>query len=149
MQASSIGVRSQGAHVNLQSVAQFEADLVVAFGEDLIDSGEQNDLLDEGRALRVVDAAGASDQKIEVADGLSTATQGTGGSDCVNSFDAFQVGGKLFGGAVGFVDQETSRDAAIVFDGLENLLLGFALMRGRVCNLFSFASCSTPARSLT
>src|ERR1035438_5876918 len=63
----------------------------------------------------------------------------TGGRDCINPLDAFEVSGKLFGGAVGFVDQESPSDPAIIFDGFENLLLGLSTHSGQSLQLGFFS----------
>ncbi len=138
LQARSVGVRRQGADIDLQAEWQFEADLVVAFGKISGRFRETDDLLDEGGALLVVDAARTGDEHIKIANGFAAAAKGAGGGDGVDAFDVFQVRGEFFGGAVGLVNQEASGDAAIVLDGLEDLLFALFAHAGKSLQLAFF-----------
>ena len=124
LQRRAIGIRRKGADIHLQAVAEFEADLVIALGQDLHDAGKAQDLFDQIGALLVVDAAGAGDQHVEIANGFAAAAQRSGRRDFLDALDVPQVLGQLFRGAVGFVQQEAAGDAAIVLDGLQDFLLG-------------------------
>ena len=81
----------------------------------------------------VVDATLASDEDVEIADGFAAAAQRSGGRNfldrpgsCQQIFDQF------FREFFGRVEQESSGDAAVVFDGLEQFeLVLFAHARQR------------------
>ncbi len=67
----------------------------------------------------------SGDQDVEIADGFAAAAQRSGGRDLVDAGKFLEICSELFGLFFGGVDQETPADAAIVFDGLEQL--GFML----------------------
>ena len=74
-------------------------------------------------ALRIVHAAFAGDEHVEVADGFAAAAQRAGGRDLLDALDVLQMLGQLLRGAVGFVEQEAAGDAAIILDRLQDFLL--------------------------
>ena len=118
-----VGFRRQGAHVHLHAAAQLEADLVVALGQHFDDAGKAQDLFDQSGALLVVHAARSGDQHVEIADRLASATQRTGRRDLLDSLDVLQMLGQLLRGAIGFVEQEAARNAAIILNRLQDFLL--------------------------
>src|SRR5271157_1331510 len=118
-----IRFRRQSADVHLHSTAQLEADLVVALGEYLLNAREAQNLLDERGAPGVVNAARSGNEHVKIADGLATAAQRAGGRDLLDALDVLQVLGQFLRGAVGFVDQEASSNAAIILDCLQDFLL--------------------------
>ena len=74
LQRRAVGALRQQAHVDLQAVAQVEADLVLAFGDDVRDGRIGGDVFDGG-GDDVGFAGGAGDQHVEVADGFAAAAE--------------------------------------------------------------------------
>ncbi len=130
-----VGVGRQGAHVDLHAAAQFEADLVVALGQHFDDAGEAQDLFDQLGPQMIVNAARPGDEHVEVADSFAAAAQRTGRRDLLDALDVLQMRRQLLGGAVGFVQQKAPGDAAIIFDGLEDLLLGLLAQARQLAQL--------------
>ncbi len=118
-----VRVGRQHAHVDLHAAAQLKADLVVALGEHVEDAGEAQHLFDQRRALLVINAAGAGDQHVEIANGFAAAAQRAGRRDFVDALNVLEVLGQFLGGTVSFIEQESAGYAAIAFDRLEDLLL--------------------------
>ena len=64
----------------------------------------------------------AGDQDVEVADGFASAAQRTGGGDFLHAAIIAKMLDEFIGLAFGFVEQKASGDAAVVLNGLEQLL---------------------------
>ena len=137
------GFRRQKAHVHLHAAAQAEADFVLAAGDDFHQAGEFDDVLDELFAGGVIAAGLAGDQDVEVADGFAPAAQGSGGRDLFHAGIIAQMLDDFLGLAFGGVEQKAAGDAAIVLDGLEQLLFLLLAHAGKFANL-SFAAPAWP-----
>src|ERR1019366_2395154 len=74
-------------------------------------------------ALLVVNAARPGNQHVEVADRLPSTAQRTGGRDLLDPFDVPQVLGQLLRSAIGFVEQEAPRNAAVTLNRFQDFLL--------------------------
>ena len=80
------------------------------------------DIVHRTGAFGIGAAGGAGDENIEIAHGFAAAAQGTGGSDAVDAGKLRQILGELLRFGFGGVDEKAARDAAVVFDGLQQLL---------------------------
>ena len=120
LQGGSVAGAGKEADVDLEIVAQGEADFVLAFGEELVDEGEGGDVLDCG-GDDIGLAGGAGDEEVEVADGLAAAAEGAGGGDLVDAGEVADERGDAFGVVVGLVDAEAAGVLAVVLDALEEL----------------------------
>ncbi len=74
LQGCSVAAAGEEADVDLEIVAEGEADFVLALGEELVDEGKRGDVFDGG-ADDVGLAGGAGDEEVEVADGLAAAAE--------------------------------------------------------------------------
>ncbi len=84
LQGGAVAGAGEQANVDLEVVAQGEADFVLAAGEQLVDEGQGGDVLD-GRRDHLGLAGGAGDEQVEVADGLAAAAEGAGGGDLLDA----------------------------------------------------------------
>ena len=115
LQRGAVGFGGQQAHVDLQAVAEIEADLVFALGDDAVDAGIGGDVFDGGRGVFRL-AGGAGDEQVEVAGGFAAAAQRAGGRDAFDAVEGEQIGGDAVGGFFGLVDAEAAGAAAVVLD---------------------------------
>ena len=116
-------IRRQQAHVDLHSAAQVEADLVVAAG----------DHIHERRILRHVrngllssffgGAGFSGNENVQVPHCLASSPQGSRRRDLVDTGKLLEIRGEFFGFRLGCINQKAPTNAAIVFDGLEQLRL--------------------------
>ena len=120
LERRAIGFRRKQAHVDLQAVGEMEADLVLAFGDDVVNAGIGGDVIDRGAG--VLGRAGrAGDQQVEVAGGFAAAAERAGRCDFFNSRKCEQIGGDSPGGFFGLVDAVAAGAAAIIFDAFAQL----------------------------
>src|SRR5207249_1023403 len=68
-------------------------------------------------------AARSGDENVEVAHGFASAAQRSGGGDLLKAWELAEILCELRRFRFGGVDQESAADAAVVLDGLEQLLL--------------------------
>ena len=80
LQCGAVAGARQQAHVDLEIVAQGEADLVLALGQQLVNEGQSGHML-HGGSDHIGLAGRAGDEQIEVAYRLLAAAQGTRGRD--------------------------------------------------------------------
>src|SRR6516165_9700223 len=130
LQPGAVRASCQRPDINLQTVAQPETDLVVTLGQYLLDARETKDLLNQRCPQAGINAARPSDKDIEVTHSFPAAAQRTGWSDGINAVDFLQVRRQLLGNPVHFIDQEAARNAAVIFNCLEDLLLAFGAQAG-------------------
>ena len=121
LQRGAVAGAGEQADVDLQVVAQGEADLVLAAREELVDEGEGGDVLD-GRGDDVGLAGGAGDEQVEVADGLAAAAQGAGGGDGLDAGEDADEFADALGVLAGDVDAEARGVLAIVLNAFEELV---------------------------
>ena len=119
-------IRRQKPHVDLHAAAQVEADLVVAAGDHVHERRVLRDVSDRLLAVFLVAAGFARDEDVEIAHGFAPAAQRSGGRDLVDAGIFLEIFGELVGFGLGGVDQEAAADAAVVFDGFDQL--GFVLL---------------------
>src|SRR5271155_1569217 len=117
--------RRQQAHVHLHAIAVPETDLILALGNDVHQAGEAEQVFDERLPRFRLNAALAGDEDVEVANGFASAAQRSGGRNLLYPRNRQQVLGQFLGPLFGGVEQESSPDAAIVFDRLEQLQFVF------------------------
>ncbi len=120
LQRGAVAGAGQEADVDLEIVAQREADLVLAAGEQLVDQRQRGYVLDGG-SDDVGLAGGAGDEEVEVAYGLAAAAQGAGGGDLVDAGEGADEGGDALGLVERLVDAEAAGVAAVVLDSFEQL----------------------------
>src|SRR6202000_2521755 len=115
------------ANVDLKPVVEVEADLVFAFGENLIDPRIGQDVRrDRIDVFLRGEAVGKCEQQIEIANRFAAATQGAGGDDPFNPLGVFvDVLDDLGGGVFRGVEPESTGRAFVGLDCLQNVL--FAL----------------------
>ncbi len=77
LQRSSVAAAWEEADVDLEVVAEGEADFVLALGDELVDEGKGGDVLNRGRDDAGF-AGGAGDEEVEVADGLAATAEAAG-----------------------------------------------------------------------
>src|SRR5437016_3907444 len=118
--------RRQQAHVNLHASAQAEANFIFATRDDLHQAGQLDDVFDQFIALGIVAAGFAGDENIEITDGFASAAQRSGRSNFLHAGKIFQVIDNFLRLALSSVYQEASSDAAVIFNGFEQL--GFVLL---------------------
>ena len=132
------GFRRQQAHVHLHAAAQTKADFVFAAGDDLHEARKFDDVLDQFFASGVIAAGFAGDQNVEIADGFASAAQRTGGRDFFHAGIIAQMLDDFVGLPFGGVEQKAAGDAAIILDGLEQLLFLLFAHAGKLANLSFF-----------
>ena len=120
LQRRSVAGARQQADVDLEIVAEGEGDLVLAFGEELVDERKGGDVLDGG-GDDVGLAGGAGDEQVEVADGLAAAAQRAGGGDRLDAGERADERADALGVLAGVVDAEARGVVAVVLDALEEL----------------------------
>jgi len=133
LQRRSEGIWRKQAHIDLKSAAQLEADLVLAFGQDILDAGEFQDRIHHFVALRFVELAG--DQHVEIAHRLAAAPQRTGGGNLVHAGQLLEQLDQLARRVIGNVDQKASGDLAVAFNRLQNFLLALFAQPGQLAQL--------------
>ncbi len=119
------GFGRQKAHIHLHAAAHPKADFIVAAGDDFHEPGKFDDVVDEVLAGPVMAAGLARNQDIEVADGLASTAQRSGGSYFFHARIFAEVLDDLFGLLFGGIEQKAAGDAAIVFDRFQQLLFLF------------------------
>ncbi len=125
----------QQAYVNLHAAAQPKADLVVATGDHF---HQRRILGDVGDSLLTpfFGAAGfSSDQDVEIAHAVASATQRSGRRDLVDARELAEILGQFASLLFGRVNQVAAPDAAVVLNGLQQF--GFVLFAhaGQLANL--------------
>ena len=119
LQGGAERVGREQAHIHLHAIALAEADFIFTLRDDFHEAREADEMFDQLLAAGVIHAGFAGDQHIEVADGVASAPQGTGGGDFFDAWDLPEMGDQFVGELAGSVEQEAATDAAIIFDGLE------------------------------
>src|SRR5262249_15168925 len=89
------------------------------------EGGKLVGLLNGVGASRIAATGGAGHENVEIADGFASSPQGAGRYDLFDSRVIAQVVDNLLGLRFGGLEKETASNSAIVFDGLEQLLLVF------------------------
>ncbi len=74
MQRGAVAGAGQQANVYLEAVAEVEADLVLAFGEEFVDERKRGDVVDGG-GDDFGFAGGPGDEEVDVADGFAAAAE--------------------------------------------------------------------------
>ncbi len=151
LEGGSVAGAGEEADVDLEIVAEGEADFVLAFGEELVDEGQGGDVFDGG-GDDVGLAGRAGDEEVEVADGLAAAAEGAGGGDLVDAGEGADEIADGVGVVLGFVDAEAAGVFAVVFDAFEELgdeLFAHAGELGEVAGFgggFEARRCRRPGR---
>ena len=110
------GIGGKQADVDLHAAAHAKADFVFAAGDDVHQAGQFDDVIDQFLAFFVVATGFASYQDVEIADGLASAAERTGGRDFLDAGILAQMVGDLCGLGFGCIEEKTAGDAAIVLN---------------------------------
>src|SRR6185312_2830628 len=121
LEGGSVGGLGQESDIDLQTIAEVEADLVLALGDEVHDGRIGGGVLDGGGHL-ILGAGGAGDKDVEVAAGFAAPAEGAGGLDGVEAGKALEVVDKLVGGGLGGVDEEAAAVALVVLNAFPKLL---------------------------
>src|ERR1700691_6752283 len=100
-----------------------EADFIFSARNDRHQAGEADEMFDELLSRSGLTAARAGNENIEIADGLASATQRSGGRDFFDAGKRQQMLDQFFGPPFGGVKHESAGDPVIILDRLQQLLL--------------------------
>src|SRR5437879_6540622 len=115
------GVGRKQANIDLHAATEVKANFIVSASDDIHDGRIFGDIIDGFLASSFGAAGLAGDKDVEVADGVAASAQGSGGRDFVDTLELLDVGGEFFALDLGDVDEEAAADAAIIFDGFDEL----------------------------
>ena len=121
LQGGSVAGAGEEADVDLEVVAEGEADLVLASCDELVDERERGYVLDCG-GYDVGLASGAGYEQVEVPAGFAAAAERAGGGDGVYSGEDADEFGDAVGVLAGDVDAEAGGVSAVVFYAFEELV---------------------------
>ena len=135
LQGGAERVGREQAHIHLHAIALAEADFIFTLRDDFHEAREADEMFDQLLAAGVIHAGFAGDQHVEVADGVASATQGTGGGDFVDAWNLSEMGDQFVGELAGSVEQEAATDAAVILNRLQQFLLVLFAHAGQDANL--------------
>ncbi len=120
LEGGAVAAAGEEADIDLEVVAEGEADFVLALGEKLVDERESGNVF-YGGADDVGFAGWAGDEEVEVADGFAAATEAAGGRDLVDAGEFADEIADDVGMVSRLVDAEAAGVFAMVLDALEEL----------------------------
>ncbi len=115
LQRGAEGGARQQTDVDLQTGAQVEADLVLAFRDEL-GNGRIGGGVFDGGGDDVFFAGGAGDEHVEIADGVAAAAERARGRDAFDAGKILEIEGEALGGGLGVIEMEAAAVLAVFVD---------------------------------
>ena len=121
LQRCAEGSTREKPDVDLQSGAKTEADLVLAFRDELRDRRIGGGVVDGARD-DVFFAGGAGDEHVEIADGVAATAERARRGDAFDAGKIFQIESKTLGGGFCVIEMEAAAILAVFVDAFAELL---------------------------
>src|SRR5579863_7870545 len=110
------GIGGEKANVDLHASAHAKADFIFAAGDDVHQTWQLDDVVNQLLPFFIVTARFAGYEDVEIAHRFASPTQRTGGRDVFDAGISAEVLDDFFSLSFGCVEEEAAGDAAIILD---------------------------------